>query len=93
MTLALFTDQSHLKIFALWSHNITAPCRRSPIPPRLRTPLNSNQNDKILYSQQRHSFKESLHGTVHHNVSTKKEIEKAILQAEGKGGDDSDNDD
>jgi cofilin len=56
------------------------------------TPLNSNQNDKILYSQQRHSFKESLHGTTHHNVATKKEIEKALLQAEGKG-EESDNDD
>ena len=56
------------------------------------TPLNSNQNDKILYSQQRHSFKESLHGTVHHNVATKREIEKALLQAECKG-EESDNED
>lgn len=37
-----------------------------------------------MYSQQRHKFKESLHGTVQHNVNTKREIQDALLKAEGK---------
>lgn len=55
--------------------------------------MNSNQSDKILYSQQRHAFKESLNGTVHHNVNTKKEIEKIIKACEGVKEDDEDSDD
>ncbi len=57
-----------------------------------RTPQNCNQNDKLLYTQQRHAFKESLAGTVHSSVTTKKELEKEIAKAEGKEQDDSDDD-
>ena len=57
------------------------------------TPLNSNQNDKILYSQQRHAFKESLSGTVHYNVNTKSEIYKIFGKISGTEEEDEEDDD
>eukprot|EP00455_Lapot_gusevi_P004797 TRINITY_DN1197_c0_g2_i1.p1 TRINITY_DN1197_c0_g2~~TRINITY_DN1197_c0_g2_i1.p1 ORF type:complete len:158 (+),score=56.98 TRINITY_DN1197_c0_g2_i1:52-474(+) len=52
-------------------------------------PLNSNQNDKILYAQQRHYFKESLNGTIHFNCNTRAEVDRILG---GQEDDDSDQD-